>query len=139
MSINKLWQMGLTSAMGRKRYRALANNFVYVAFGRGLNYSWFGFTLFWFWAGWKQIDRVFAALSLADWLGVWATTWLVATLILALWEWLRATLLSIKTAEGPVFTSRYALVVYASALRLVALVFTVLLNQPAPEIVYKAF
>lgn len=36
-------------------------------------------------------------------------------------------------------TSRYARVVYATALGLVALVLTVLLNQPAPDIVYKAF
>jgi hypothetical protein len=38
-----------------------------------------------------------------------------------------------------VLTSRYARVVYASALGLAALVITVLLNQPAPGIVYKAF
>jgi hypothetical protein len=40
---------------------------------------------------------------------------------------------------GAVPTSRYARVVYASALGLAALVMTVLLNQPAPDIVYKAF
>jgi hypothetical protein len=38
-----------------------------------------------------------------------------------------------------VFTSRYARVVYASALGLAVFVMTVLLNQPAPEIVYKTF
>jgi hypothetical protein len=59
--------------------------------------------------------------------------------VLALWELLRAALLSIKTSEGPVLTSRYARVVYASALGLAAVVATVLLNQPAPGIVYKAF
>jgi hypothetical protein len=58
---------------------------------------------------------------------------------LAFWEWLRAALLSVKTTEGPMLTSRYARVVYATALGLVALVLTVLLNQPAPDIVYKAF
>jgi hypothetical protein len=52
---------------------------------------------------------------------------------------LRAALLSIKTSDGPVLTSRYAKVVYASALGLTSVVITVLLNQPAPEIVYKAF
>jgi hypothetical protein len=65
--------------------------------------------------------------------------WLCATVVLALWEALRAALLSIRTAEGPVLTSRYARVVYASALGLAAVVITVLLNQPAPDIVYKAF
>lgn len=61
------------------------------------------------------------------------------TVLLAFWEWLRTALLSIKTAEGPVLTSRYARVVYATALGLAAFVMTVLLNQPAPGIIYKAF
>ena len=43
------------------------------------------------------------------------------------------------TAEGPALTSRYALVVYATAMGVIALVVTVVLNQPAPGIVYKAF
>src|ERR1019366_7284565 len=139
ISINKLWQLGLTRPMGRKRYKALANNFIYVAFGRGLNFIWFAFTLFWFWGNWKQIDRVFTALSVVQWLSVWLTAWLFVTVVLATWEWLRGALLSIKTADGPVLTTRYARVVYATALGLVALVITVLLNQAAPDIVYKAF
>jgi len=139
ISINKLWQLGLTRAMGRKGYKELAKSFVYVAFGRGLNFVWFAFTLFWFWADWKQIDRIFAALSVAEWLGVWTTAWLFATAILASWEWLRAALLSIRISEEPVLSSRYARVVYATALGLAAFVMTILLNQPAPGIVYKAF
>jgi len=139
ISINKLWQLGLAQALGRKGYKALAKNPIYVAFGRGLTFSWFAFSLFWFWANWKQIDKVFTALGIADWLLVWLAIWLCATVVLAFWEVLRAALLSIKTAEGPVLLSRYARVVYASALGLAAVVMTVLLNQPAPDIVYKAF
>jgi hypothetical protein len=52
---------------------------------------------------------------------------------------LRAVLLSIQTAEGPVLTSRYARVVYASSLASTAIVLTLLMNEPAPAIVYKAF
>jgi hypothetical protein len=139
ISINKLWQLGMATAIGRKRYKVLANDFVYVAFGRGLNFIWFAFTLFWFWADWKQIDRIFPALSVVQWLSVWMAAWLSATVVLASWEWLRAALLSIRSLEGPVLTSRYARVVYASALGLAAFVITILLNQPAPDIVYKAF
>ncbi len=139
MSINKLWQLWLAHLLRRKGYRALAANPVYVAFGRGLSFTWFGFTLFWFWAGWKQIDAIFSALNIEAWLGVWLAAWLLATLTLALWEWLRSFLLSFKTAEGPVLTSRYARVVYASALGLTSFVMTVLLNQPTPDIVYRAF
>jgi D-alanyl-lipoteichoic acid acyltransferase DltB (MBOAT superfamily) len=139
ISINKIWQLALTSGLGRKGYKALAKNPVYIAFGRGLTFSWFAFTLFWFWANWKQIDTVFTALSVVDWLGVWLAVWLFATAILALWEFVHATLLSITAFGEPVFTSRYARVVYASALGLGAFVMMVLLNQPAPDIVYKAF
>jgi D-alanyl-lipoteichoic acid acyltransferase DltB (MBOAT superfamily) len=139
VAINKLWQLGLTRTLGRKGYKALAVNSVYIAFGRGLTFSWFTFTMFWLWANWKQIDKVFASLGAVPWLGVWLAIWLCATVVLALWEWLRAALLSIKTSEGPVLASRYARVVYASALGLVAFVITILLNLPAPDIVYKAF
>jgi hypothetical protein len=139
ISINKLWQLWLTRRFGRKGYKKLASNVIYVAFGRGLNYIWFAFTLFWFWANWKQIDRAFTALDIAYWLCIWLAAWLFTTAALASWEWLRSALLSIRTSNGPVLTNRYARVVYASALGLTAFVITFLLNQPAPDIVYKAF
>jgi alginate O-acetyltransferase complex protein AlgI len=138
VAINKLWQMRLTRAMGRKGYKGLATNPVYVAFGRGMNFAWFAFTLFWFWGNWRQIGRVFTALGTVQWLGVWLAVWLVATVVLASWEWLRAALLSIKTSEGSVLTSRYVRLVFATALGLVAVIIS-FLNQPAPGIVYKAF
>lgn len=139
MSFNKLWQIEMARALGRKGYKNLTNNFFYASFGRGLNYAWFSFTLFWFWADWKQISKVYTSIDVMQWLGVWLAVWLSATVVLAVWEWLRAALLSIKTSEGPVLTSRYALVVYASAMGLVVFVISVLLSQPAPDIVYKAF
>jgi D-alanyl-lipoteichoic acid acyltransferase DltB (MBOAT superfamily) len=139
ISLNKLWQLGLARVMDRKGYQALANNGLYRAFGRGLTFSWFAFTLLWVWANWGELDRVFRAIGAIPWLGVWLAIWLLATVFLGLWEWLRGAMLSIRTAEGPLLTSRYARMVYSSALGLVAVVMTILLNQPAPGIVYKAF
>jgi D-alanyl-lipoteichoic acid acyltransferase DltB (MBOAT superfamily) len=139
VAVNKLWQLALTRGLGRKGYKKLASNAIYVALGRGFTFSWFAFTLFWFWADWKNIDRAFTAVGGAQWLGVWLAVWLSATVVLAVWEWMRAAMLSLKTSEGPVLTSRYARVVYASALSLVALYMITLLKQPAPDIVYKAF
>jgi hypothetical protein len=139
VAINKLWQIRLTNWLGRKGYKALAANPVYVAFSRGLTFSWFAFTLFWFWANWRQMDRIYSAIGVSRWLGVGFAVWLSATVVLAGWERLRSALLSIKTSRGPVLTSRYARVAYASALGLAAFVVTILLNQPAPGIVYKAF
>jgi len=139
VATNKLWQLWLTSILGRKPYKELAKNATYTAFSRGLTFSWFAFTMFWFWANWKQIGMVFSAMGVASWLTVWLVIWAGATAVLATWEQLRAALLRLRMSEGPVLTSRYALVIYATAMGTISLVITVLLNQPAPGIVYKAF
>jgi D-alanyl-lipoteichoic acid acyltransferase DltB (MBOAT superfamily) len=139
VAINKLWQIWLTRILGRKGYKELARNAIYIAFGRGLTFSWFAFTMFWFWANWKQLGTIFSAVAVAPWLAIWLVIWFGSTAVLAMWERLRALLLKLRTAEGPALTSRYALVIYATAMGVIALVVTVVLNQPAPGIVYKAF
>ena len=135
VAVNKLWQVVLTRQMGRKRYQTLATSPLYAALARGLTFSWFAFTLFWFWGTWMQVRLVLGA---APMLIVWASVWLTATTVLALWEDLRAIMLAIKTEDGPLLIHRYAMVVYASLLGLVSLA-VVALNQPAPDLVYKAF
>jgi alginate O-acetyltransferase complex protein AlgI len=138
VAINKLWQLWLTSVLGRKGYKGLAKNTIYIAFGRGLTFSWFAFTMFWFWANWKQIGTIFSTIAVAPMLAVWLVIWFGATTALAIWELLRSESLSLPIVK-PVFTSRYALVVYATVMAVVALVVTVVLDQPAPGLVYKAF
>ena len=139
VAINKLWQLQLMKWMGRKPYRALAENPVYRAFGRGLTFSWFAFTLFWFWGNWSQIHIIFSSLSLKFWLLVWLAIWLTATVILAAFEEIRYLLLRISVGGQQVLLSRYARVVYATAFALVAFIMSAILAQPSPDIVYKAF
>jgi D-alanyl-lipoteichoic acid acyltransferase DltB (MBOAT superfamily) len=139
VAVNKLWQLRLTNAMGRNGYRELASSLIYIALGRGLTFSWFAFTLFWFWSNWHQIGLIFIALSAAQWLSVWLSIWLSATVVLAVWEWLRNVMVKVKIAEEPLVVSRYARVVYATAFGFVSVVLIVLLNQPAPVIIYKTF
>jgi D-alanyl-lipoteichoic acid acyltransferase DltB (MBOAT superfamily) len=136
---NKLWQLGLTRAMGRNGYKKLSSNFIYIALGRGLTFSWFAFTLFWFWSNWHQIGLIFMALSAVQWLIVWLSIWLSATVTLAAWEWLRSMMVEVTIAGEPLVVSRYTRVVNATAFGFVSVVFIVLLNQPAPVIVYKTF
>jgi len=139
VAINKLWQLWLARILGRKAYKDLAKNAIYIAFGRGLTFCWFAFSMFWFWANWKQIGTIFSAIALTSWLAVWLVIWFGATAMLATWELLRTELLKLRTEEGPMLTSRYARVVYATTMAMIALVVTVVLNQPAPGLVYKAF
>jgi alginate O-acetyltransferase complex protein AlgI len=138
VAINKLWQVILIKRMGRRPYNNLAAKPVYEAFGRGLTFTWFAFTLLWFWGSWAQIQRVLGTLNAAQTLCVWAAIWIAATAVLAAWELLRAALLSITTAEGPVLTHRYAMAIYATILSLASLAILTL-NQPAPDLIYKAF
>jgi D-alanyl-lipoteichoic acid acyltransferase DltB (MBOAT superfamily) len=139
VAINKFWQLWLTSRMGRKGYKALASNAFYIAFGRGLTFSWFAFTVFWFWSNWGQLGSLLSALGAVKWIGVWTALWLMATVVLAMWEWFYTMLSASNSAIASFLMSRYTRVVFASALALIAFVFTIVLNQPVPPIVYKAF
>ena len=139
VSANKLWQVVMAQTLGRKRYKALAGHLLYRTLARGLTFCWFAFTLLWFWSGWAQIHAIFGALRGVEWSGIWLVIWVAASIVLAAWEGLRAALLSLAIGGEPILTTRYARVVYASALGTAAVFITVLLNSPAPGIVYKAF
>jgi alginate O-acetyltransferase complex protein AlgI len=139
VAINKLWQIGLGKRLGRKGYKALAARRIYIALGRGLTFSWFAFTLFWFWASWRQIGTISKSIGVPGWFGIWLAIWMTATIVLQAWEDLRTMLLKIRFADVPILESPYARVVYASALGLAVFVIMALLSQPAPDIVYKAF
>jgi alginate O-acetyltransferase complex protein AlgI len=139
VAVNKLWQIVLTAVLGGKGYKALAKNRIYVAFGRGLTFSWFAFTLFWFWASWGQLGAIFGSLTSAQWLGVWLTIWLAATTFLEAWEVFRAWLYSVRISGDRLVEDRHVRVVAATALAVVSLFVVVLLQQPAPNIVYRSF
>jgi alginate O-acetyltransferase complex protein AlgI len=139
VAVNKLWQIWLISALGRRGYKSLAANPFYTAFARGLTFSWFAFTLFLFWANWKQVNTLLASLSGANWILVWLLIWMSATAVLAAWEWLHAVLLSIRVNGKPALTGSFARIICATVLVVLSFEVAVLLDQPAPDIVYKAF
>jgi D-alanyl-lipoteichoic acid acyltransferase DltB (MBOAT superfamily) len=139
VSMNKLYQILITRWLGRKRYRALSSNSFYVTLSRGLTFTWFTFTLLWFWSNWGQIGQLFSALG---WLGsgeVWLSIFAGSTVILALWETLREALLAIRWQGIPFLHSRYWRTAWDTALVVITLAVILLSNQPAPEIVYKTF
>lgn len=138
VAINKLWQIQLQKRLGRKGYRELSNQPVYDAFGRGLTFTWFAFTLFWFWGAWVDIGKAFHAIDPLRELLVWLGIWVAATVVLAAWERLRQALLAVRVNGDSLFVHRYARAAYCSVMLTIA-VALLLLNQPAPDIVYKAF
>jgi D-alanyl-lipoteichoic acid acyltransferase DltB (MBOAT superfamily) len=139
VSGNKLYQILMIKRLGRKRYRALSENPIYVAVARGLTFTWFTFTLIWFWSGWDQIELLFSTLGPRDTLAIWILIFTGATVVLAGWEVARSVLLSLSWQGGPFLYSRYWKTAWLTALVVISLSVAALSNMAAPDIVYKAF
>lgn len=136
---NKLYQIAMARWLGRAGYRALGANLYYRAVSRGLTFTWFTFTLFWFWSNWAQMGRYAHAAGASALIVTVLAIWLGATIVLAGLEPLRRVSLSWSWENQPVFLSRYTRTVWCTALVLVTASATFILNLPAPHIVYRAF
>jgi D-alanyl-lipoteichoic acid acyltransferase DltB (MBOAT superfamily) len=89
VALNKLFQIMLSKALGRKRHKAVDKNSIYVALSRGLTFAYFTFALIWFWSNWTQIRQLESALTFSQEISLWAIVWLVSTVLLAAWEEIR--------------------------------------------------
>jgi alginate O-acetyltransferase complex protein AlgI len=139
VAANQLYQVTMQSMLKPKGYRALAANGVYKALARGLNFTWFAFTQLWFWSTWKQIADISHTMGpLALGLSALAI-YGVATLVLAALEMSRPAVLALTWGGAPVVRSRYVRTAQLTALVVITAGVTLLLNAPAPDIVYKAF
>ncbi len=144
VAANKFYQVVMTQRLGRQRYRALCNDALYTACMRGLTFTWFGFTLLWFWSNWHDIG---AAASFVGPVGVaagLAGLFVVATVVLWAMTAVRLALARLDWSVDPgvreaVVHSRYVRCATATAMAALIAANVVLLNAPAPDIVYKAF
>jgi alginate O-acetyltransferase complex protein AlgI len=139
VSANQVYRIVLKKRMSRERFKALSSNRYYVAVSRGFTFSWFTFTLLWFWSDWAQLRAIRAALHGVAELGVWLTIFAGSTLLLNAWEAARARIFAIQFDGIPMVHSPYWRMAQSVALVVVVLGVTLLMNQPGPEIVYKAF
>ncbi len=136
---NKLYQLLIQERLGRARYRALSANPLYRAVSRGLTFTWFTFTLFWFWSSWTQIGdfaRAMGPLALAL---VWPAIWVAATLIIAGLRAASDVGLRLAWGQTTVLRSRYLRTAWSTALVVITVAIILLLDQPPPTIVYKTF
>jgi D-alanyl-lipoteichoic acid acyltransferase DltB (MBOAT superfamily) len=139
VSMNKLYQILMTKALGRAGYKRLAAEPWYRAACRGLTYTWFAFTLVWFWSNWKQMHSFYARLGMAETLAVWFAIFLIATAVLAIWEAIRARVFAFQWDGTTVVDSMYARAAWSCMLAVIVIAVTLLAGQAAPDMVYKAF
>lgn len=132
---NRLYQVTMQRRLTPSRYRRLAANPLYRALARGLTFTWFAFTLLWFWANWQQIGGLAATLGFAGSLAAVFGTICCASVVLAIPDlfgrW--------AGPIGAVIRSRYSRTAFASAMLLAMVIAVLVLNMSSPEIVYKQF
>jgi D-alanyl-lipoteichoic acid acyltransferase DltB (MBOAT superfamily) len=139
VATNKLYQVVIQNRLGRQGYRSLAANPVYRACARGLTVTWFAFTLLWFWSSWGEISGFAHALGAVAVVLVWLAIFTAATLIVASIEAVRKMAMRVTWGSTPVVRSRYLRTAWATVLSVITVAMIVLLDLPAPDIVYKIF
>jgi D-alanyl-lipoteichoic acid acyltransferase DltB (MBOAT superfamily) len=132
---NRLYQVAMTRRLTPAGYGRLGANPCYRAVSRGLTFSWFAFTLLWFWADWRQIGGLASTLGAGGSVAAIGGTICVASLVLAVPDLLGGG----AERVGAVVRSRYTRTAFASAMLLAMAVGALVLNLASPEIVYKQF
>ncbi|MDP9018107.1 MAG: hypothetical protein M3N19_07290 [Candidatus Eremiobacteraeota bacterium] len=130
ISLNKLYEILAAKKLGRPAYRQLIASPLHSSLSRGLNFLWFCFTMLWFWSTLPQLHQLEAQIGLSAIGTAFAAVLVVAALGL--------TCAMNLTDRLPVF-SPYMKTAWYTALAVVTISCTAVLNAPAPHIVYKAF
>jgi D-alanyl-lipoteichoic acid acyltransferase DltB (MBOAT superfamily) len=132
VSLNKLYQVLMTRALGRKGVKKLDANPLYLALCRGLTFTWFTFTLLWFWSDVANLRSMARKLTAIEVLAVWAIVWIASTALLAVWEGLRNVVLPTRWVTTPLRAA------WAGYLALLTFIVTHTIAVTAP-ILYQIF
>jgi hypothetical protein len=139
VSVNKLYQILAVKRLGRGRYRSLCATPWYVVLSRGLTFAWLCFSCLWFWSTWPEIASYAARLGAPALLGGAALTIAGSGLVFSALERLERPLGELTFNGARLLESPYLRTAATTALVVVTLSVTVLLNVPAPRLVYKGF
>jgi len=138
VALNKLFQIILSKALGRKRHKAVDKNAIYVAFCRGLTFTYFTLALIWFWSSWAQIRHLASALTFTQGILLWTVVWLASTVLLAAWEQLHERALRLQWNGTPALLSTPVRTAWAVYLILVAGIALYTVNVSTP-VLYQIF
>jgi alginate O-acetyltransferase complex protein AlgI len=134
VAANKLFQIVMANRLSRRGYRKLSEKVIYRAISRGLTFTWFAFTLLWFWSSWGQLGGFIQSLGFTAALAAWLLVFLSATVALTGLAWTQAV-----AARYPSLSSRYVRTAQFTVIVLIVLTSLVIVGGPAPDIVYKKF
>jgi D-alanyl-lipoteichoic acid acyltransferase DltB (MBOAT superfamily) len=139
VSANALYQTFMTKRLGKAAYARFRENMFYRNVARGLTFTWFSFTLLWFWSDWDKLAESSAQLGAAVTVLIWPVLLVSSTLVLGIWFLVFNWSLSVVERRGQFLMSRYARTMFGTALFAITVSTTMLLNSASPPIVYKNF
>jgi hypothetical protein len=111
----------------------------YAALSRGLTFTWVSFTLLWFWSTWNQLFGFLRLLGPAGTTAAFLAVFIVATISLAGLKALQDRMKLWNFGEASPVAARYTKIAFATIVAAATISVAVVLNAPAPHIVYKAF
>jgi D-alanyl-lipoteichoic acid acyltransferase DltB (MBOAT superfamily) len=138
VSVNKIYEIFLTSRLGRARYRVLCAHPISAAISRGLTFLWFAFSMVWFWSTWGQVHELadaFGVVAIASALLVLLGAAIVLSALQFAQDWWK----ELVEHQAPFLISPYFRTAWSTFLGVIVFSATVLINAPAAHIVYKAF
>jgi D-alanyl-lipoteichoic acid acyltransferase DltB (MBOAT superfamily) len=139
VAVNKAYQLIMVGRLGRKRYSSIAAHPAYKLVARGVTFTWFAFTLTWFWASWDQAASIWASVAIPRWGIAWIGIFLVSTLVLGAWEAARTRSADMRARLALRLDPLRVKTVWLTTLMVIVVCVVVLFNATAPEIVYKDF
>lgn len=139
VSGNKLYQILMSRWLGKKGYKRLSVEVFYQTVCRGITFTFFAFSLVWFWSNWQQITLIVRSLGGNALLLSWLIIFALSAVFLYGWQEARSAALSIERDGRPLVISRYTRVVWNTALVVILVVVLKVLSVPTPDIVYRAF
>jgi alginate O-acetyltransferase complex protein AlgI len=139
VSANKLHQAVMTRLLGKKRYAVVSKRWLYRALGRGLTFSWFAFTLAWFWASWTEAAGIWSMMGLKRWAAVWMAIFVGSSCMLAAWEEARSRWTAFRWLSGPGLGPLRVRTSFLTTLFVIAAATVYLSTQGAPALVYRDF
>lgn len=138
VAVNKLWQLQMAQRLGRKPYRALSARPLYVAVARGLTFTFFGFSLLWFWGNWPQLQALATAAGPGKIVLALALVLVAASIILDVLARLHDGLVAGAGAVPAALRLDWRAAVCGALLLLLG-VNKLLLDASPPPVVYKEF
>lgn len=139
VSMNKLYQIQMIKALGRAGYRGLCANPAYDALSRALTLAYFAVSLLAFWATRPQLERLASTLGGAgEMLGAVVLV-LAAAMGIAFIRMCASRFDGLQFVGTSPIVRRYATAALYTAMVVATISVTVVLNAPAPRIVYRAF